>query len=266
MRDGQATGGSTTSIIDTVRPNGESAAQFLNGTAIITYDAGGAGAAPEGQWSRITSYTASSKTFALANTLTAAVAVGDHYVVSTKLFQHNELIRLMNEALRHRKLGSSVPLSDTSITVSAGQSEYTLPLGAKENAIRGVWVQTNLGDTDDNQWEEIYNYHTTWTAPGSTGLIILPSLSTGHTVKIVYTGVHPAITAYSTPISEYIAPDLAVSLLVERMAHALTAKTKNSAEPFRIGWDMAKDQLDEALLRNPIYQPLLRARMPDIAW
>lgn len=260
LRDGQATGGSTTTIVDTGRPNGEDANLFQNGTAIITYDAGGAGALPEGQWSRISSYTTSSKTFNLASTITA-VASGDHYVVSTNLFQHNELIRLMNEAMRHRSIGAEIPLADTSITTADNQTEYTLPVGIKEKKIRRIWLQTNLNDANDNQWVALDgDWYTTWTAAGSTALLVLPQFASGYTIKIDYVGVHPALTAYNSPVSEYISPKLAVALYVERLAHSASAKTKHSAKPFQVTWDMAKDQLEQALRENPIYQPKPRAR------
>lgn len=256
LSDGQATGGSTTTIIDTNRETGEDQTAFDEATAIVTYDAGGAGVAPEGQWSRITGYTPSTNTFALASTLTAAVASGDHYVVTSNLFKHTELIRLMNEALRHRKLGTNVPVTDTSITTANNQTEYTLPAAIKEKDIRRIWLQTNLNDANDNQYTPIQKWRVTYSAAGSAALLVLPQCASGHAVHIEYLGTHPAITAYNSPISEYIPPDLAVALFVERLASGLSAKAQHSAAPFRMGWDKAADQLEEAFRRNwPLNKP-----------
>lgn len=265
LSDGQATGGSTTTIVDTNRDTGEDQTVFDEATAIVTYDAGGAGVAPEGQWSRITGYTPSTNTFALASTLTAAVASGDHYVVSSNLFKHTELIRLMNESLRHRKLGTNVPVTDTSITTDNNKTEYTLPAAIKEKAIRGIYVQGKTTDSDDNRWVRIENWRVTYTAAGSTALLVLPQLPQDRTVHIEYLGVHPAITAYNSPISEYIPPDLAVALFVERLASGLSAKAQHSAAPFRMGWDKAADQLEEAFRRNwPLHKPRRHPRTTDI--
>ena len=255
LLDGLATGGSTTTIGDTGRPSDEDPAQFEGATAIVTYDSAGAGAAPEGEWSRVTSFT--SNAFNLASTLTAAVASGDHYVISSNLFPHTKHIRLMNEALRHRKLGTNVPATDTSITSANNQTEYTLPTAIKEKAIRGIFYQGITTDANDNRWIRIEHWNVTYTAGNATALLILPQLPTGRTVKIEYLGVHPAITAYNSAISEYIPSDLAVALLVERMAAAQSSESQHVARPFTIGYDRAKAELDEALRRN---WPLLRPR------
>jgi hypothetical protein len=64
ITDLEATGGSTTTIVSTYSPF-TADDNLNNGTAIVVRDAGGAGAAPEGQFSVITDYVASTKTWTI---------------------------------------------------------------------------------------------------------------------------------------------------------------------------------------------------------
>jgi len=68
--EGVATGGSTTTIIDTVVRT-EPDDYWNGGDALIIYDAGGAGAAPQGEIKRITDFVSSTSTIT-AGTFTAA--------------------------------------------------------------------------------------------------------------------------------------------------------------------------------------------------
>jgi len=72
-----ATGGSVSTIIDTnSRFTADNA--LLNGTAFVTLDAGGAAAAPEGEYRAITGYAASTETFTVGTNFSVAVAAGDY--------------------------------------------------------------------------------------------------------------------------------------------------------------------------------------------
>lgn len=78
---GTATGGSTTTIVDTTRLKSSqySDDSWTGGYARISYDAGGAAAAPEGELSPITTYAASTGTVTFNPAMTAAPASGDIY-------------------------------------------------------------------------------------------------------------------------------------------------------------------------------------------
>ena len=47
-------------------------------------------------------------------------------------------------------------------------------------------------------------------APASTGLLTIPQLATGYTIKLWYEGIHPKLSIYSSVISETIDEDLAI--------------------------------------------------------
>src|SRR4030065_2629007 len=90
VREGVATGGGTTTIIDTV--NRKEAINFWEGgSAWILYDSAGLGGLPQGQVSRVSAFAATTSTLTLNTTLTA-VAAGDRSAVSAKRFGLQDLI------------------------------------------------------------------------------------------------------------------------------------------------------------------------------
>jgi hypothetical protein len=96
VREGVATGGSTTTIVDTVARTEDDDA-FNGGTAWITYDAGGAGAAPQGEYQIVSDFTASSDTITTA-AFSAAIASGDRYAVAGLRYPLDLLIQKINES------------------------------------------------------------------------------------------------------------------------------------------------------------------------
>ena len=75
----KATGGSTTTVVDSTQANTARDNAWKNGAMFITRDAGGASAAPEGQFQRISAFTNSSGTFTVETAFSTAVAAGDIY-------------------------------------------------------------------------------------------------------------------------------------------------------------------------------------------
>jgi len=119
-RQGTATGGSTTTIIDTGRNEVDDA--FNGGTAwIVSADS----AAPEDEYATISDWVNSTGT-ATISAVTAAVASGDVYVLTTARYPLDVLISAINSEL----IKYWVPRWDkTSLDVVSGQSEYDLPAG-----------------------------------------------------------------------------------------------------------------------------------------
>ena len=68
---------------------------------IVIEDAGGANAAPEGEFSRITDYTASSQTVTVSPALTAAPAAGDRVLIVPPDFPLYDMIEVVNDALKN---------------------------------------------------------------------------------------------------------------------------------------------------------------------
>jgi hypothetical protein len=187
VEEGTATGGSTTTIIDTVERL-EADDFFNGGTAWILYDAAGAGAAPQGEMSIVTDQALSTNTLTLRSTLTAAVGAGDKYAVARTRYPLNLLIQKVNEAL----VGVVIEKTDISTVVIANlQTEYSLPSDVIE--LKEVWISTNV-DTDDNRWQRVYDWSIQKSATGTANKLIFDhQYSTSTVVKLVYLAYHATL-------------------------------------------------------------------------
>lgn len=205
VTEGIATGGSTTTIVDT--NDRTEAANFWNGgTAFLIRDAGGAGAAPEKQSSVISSFTGN--TLTLRTALTVAAAVNDKYGVTRERYTRPLLIQKVNEALQ--KLGTVPVVDTTTLDTAANQTEYTLPIAAKFD-LRQVFVQGKTGDANDNQWIPYYHWHLGTAGANATGLIFTDhQLFAGRDIRIVYMADHAELHADGDNLSEYIHMDRVV--------------------------------------------------------
>jgi hypothetical protein len=198
IAEGTATGGSTTTLVDTVELTQDD--DFWNGgTVWVTYDAAGAGAAPQGEYSVVTDFTASNDTATLRSTLTAAIASGDRYAIARTRFPLHILIQKVNEAL----VGVKIEKVDTStITIASSQTEYSLPSDVLE--LREVWISTN-DDTDDNRWERIYDFHVLKSATGTANKIAFGrGFSADTSVRLVYTAYHATLVLPSDKLDDTI--------------------------------------------------------------
>lgn len=198
IAEGTATGGSTTTLVDTVELTQDD--DFWNGgTVWVTYDAGGAGAAPQGEYSVVTDFAASSDTATLRSTLTAAIAAGDRYAIARTRFPLGILIQKINEAL----VGVKIEKVDIStITVADGQTEYSLPSDVLE--LKEVWISSN-DDTDDNRWERIYDFHVLKSATGTANKVAFGrQFSTDTVVRLVYTAYHATLVTAANKLDDSI--------------------------------------------------------------
>jgi len=251
-----ATGGSTTTVVDTKLADELADSNeddiFNGGSVIVIEDAGGASAAPEGEFSRVTDYVASSTTLTFSPAMTTAPASGDHVILIPPDFPLYDMIEMVNDALKYI---SRVPRFDTSITTAANQTEYTLPLALKGRQILGIEVQGITTDADDNRWQPISNWRTGYAAAGSTGTLLLPQLASGYTVRISYLAEHARVDAYDDYIDEHLDRNLVHAAV---FAHALQWKNdrdalSGGADNATIGLEQkAWSQLDRELVRNRV--------------
>jgi hypothetical protein len=252
-----ATGGSTTTIIDT---NSQYTADDSNvgGTALVVWDAGGASAAPEGEFKRISDYVASTKTFTVASAFSAAVAANDSILLATPRIRLPQMVQFVNDALTN--LGT-ISLVDTSLTSAANQTEYALPVALKIDRLLDVQYQTITNDADNNQYRSIISQAAyVHAAPGSTGLLILPQLPASRTIKIIYEGVHPTLAAYSDKVSETIKEELAVAAAIDKAMTWYSSKSRG-IDPFTLQrWNDAKQTLNMQKTDKPIFRAKQRPR------
>ena len=212
LEAGKATGGSTTTLIDTNRDANEADDVWNEGVAFITESTDNA--IPEGQFSKITDYVGGgTSTFTLRDTITAPEA-GDRYGLASDFYPIDTMIELLNASLR--RLGDIEIPDVATITTAASQSEYTYPLVAKRTAPIKVEIQLITNDANDNQWYElpkgVWRYDAA--APGTTGILYLPKwLPVSRTIRFWHRDRHPRVSAYNDSIVESLNPDTIVKML-----------------------------------------------------
>ena len=144
---GTATGGTTTTIVDTgglYQPD-----DHWNGAyAYILTDAGGASAAPEGQERPVSDFVQSSGTATVLAAFTAAVAVGDTYELLPE--QRTTLKRAINAGVcSAAEAWPIIAVDTTTVTLAADDYDYTLPTDVLD--IITIWYQ----DDTDEPWREL---------------------------------------------------------------------------------------------------------------
>ena len=261
VSEGTATGGSTTTIVDT---NGrkEVAGYWAGtgdntGTIWITYDAGGLAGAPQGEYGKVTAFSTNTSTITFRPTATTAVASGDEYAVAKKRYPLYILIQCVNQALHD--LGT-IPYTDiTTITMAASQSEYTLPTGSKID-VREVFYQTNA-DSNDNCWTPVYDWKIQHEDIGSENTLILPTNLAGYDVKVVYMAVHPTLRTYSSQISENVHPDRIIYSATAKALIWYRNKTRSSERTLAASIDEMLQRSASAELMYPIQVPPRRGKL-----
>jgi hypothetical protein len=256
LRISTATGGGTTSIVDTACTEGNDIPN--GGTAWIITDAGGASAAPEGEFAKISDYASSGTTFTIG-TLTAAVASGDRYGYAGGRYPLDVLISAINSALRKTR----VPRwNTTSLDTVAGQSEYTLPAGIYRNNLLNVYVSTN-DDSDDNGWARV-NFRVQGAATGSQHtLVIISKVDTGVDIALEYLAPHAAVYAATDAIDPII-PIERITAMAAPRCELIRMRTYSSESELDI--EMRKElksEEREAEMRFPIRYPAVQGNVNE---
>jgi hypothetical protein len=212
--EGIATGGSTTTLIDTAGLVGLDNDVFNGGALWIpkTTD----GLAPQGQFKQITDFVASTSTVTLASAVTAVIGAGDTYAINKRRYPLAKIIQKVNQVLA---TVGKVPVEDTSTTTVENQREYTLPAAASLD-LRQVWLET---DTDNDLWMPLYNWDVVYTAGGAAEKVLIHhDFFDDNTLKFIYVAQHTQLRAQTDVLNEVIHPDrivfkAAADLLTEFM-------------------------------------------------
>ena len=196
-----ATGGSATTIVNSLiqyldeQPD-ESDFVERRYWAFVERDAAGAGAAPEGQFSRISAYASDTWTYTI-DTITA-VGAGDRCViVSEDDVPMQQAILLANQVLNDF---GEIELTDTSLSTVAQQTEYTLPAGITRENLISVELQGVTTDANDNQWIPIQYRDIQPATAGSTHTIVIKQYAAGRELLLRYKGYHPYLSVYNSEI------------------------------------------------------------------
>jgi hypothetical protein len=252
--DHLATGGTTTTAIDAnYTDDGDRV-----GTIIVTRDSAGAGAAPEGQFKRVSAYDASTGTFTTA-AFSVAIASGDEFVYVNNKYPVYTIISAINRSLE--ELGYIDYVDVTNFTTASNQTEHALPVALKHAQPKRVQIQTDTDDANDNRWVEVMEWEVTPAAPGSTGLLIIPQYATGYDLKVWYETVHPSVRLYSDVISETIPPALLVAMA--KVKALQWKRSRSTGRAYIEQLNAAKQELLNARILHKVYRHPKYSRLAD---
>jgi len=247
----KVTGGSTTTVVDSNLTDYKNK-DVEDGVLFVTYDVAGAGAAPEGQFEIIDTFTASSGTFNLRAALTAAVAATDHYAFTTPRYPLYAVIQNVNRALFD--LGDLPQVDTTTLDTASNQTEYTQAVAWKRNTFR-VDMQGRTNDADDNKWVPIWSWEDVPAAGGTAGKIEMEKqLLSGRDVRIWYWDVHAKVRAYNDDINEYIHPALAKWASVKACLQWMNGQQNGQDRGVLQDLNNAKVEYEMAFRKHPIGQ------------
>lgn len=198
--EGEATSGTTTTLIDT-NDLTQADDYWQGGTVWILDDAGGAGAAPQGEYAIASSFTAATDKVTFVAAMTTPPASGDRYAIAKRTYPLYTMIQAINRALRNINI---LYTNSTAIDTAASQTEYTLPSVAALD-LRRVWFQTKINDANDNKWVEIPNWMIQKSATGSADTLILPlQFTSGRDIMLEYMAPHPRLYDSSDQLDESV--------------------------------------------------------------
>lgn len=190
-RQGTATGGSTTTVVDTgalYEPDDF----FIGHYVYVVEDAGGAGAAPEGEERPVTDYEQETATLTVSPVFSSAVGAGDTYeLLKTR---RADVVAAINAAIRAAgETWLAMVRDTTSLTIADDDYDYDLPVNVAR--LLALWVR---GDTDE-AWVEVpaRMWRVTGT-PGGPQVLLLDTqtgLSDGDTVQLEYLARPAELTA-----------------------------------------------------------------------
>ena len=243
----KATGAGSTATVISTRTN--YAQNDLPGTILIkeTTD----GAAPEGEFSEISSFAPGTGTFTVSDVLTAATGVGDIFGYASPSYPIQTVINVINRALM--QLGDIDLVDTTTLDTAANQTEYAAAVAWKRRPPKRIDVQGVTSDANDNRWYPVYDWYYTPAAAGSTGLIIFknqPASTRG--IRVWYEDRHPRVKDFDDVIYEAIPPRLLVAMAVER---AYAWNYNKTRDKYLVqSWNEAKSEVEMAKAENPIWR------------
>lgn len=248
--EGKATGGSTTTIVDSTLTGKYDDDSYKEALAFVRVTTDGL--APVDQFSTITAYVDSTGTFTFSPAMTAAVGSGDYYSIADPAWNLYTVLRLVNQALR--RLGV-ISLVDFSLTTAADTLEYNLPLRLKAFPLDKVEV----GNSADG-WEELNDWYLLHATAGSQGKLVFnkqPSYDSttpaNCTLRLWYRDYHPTVDTYDDFISETIPEPLAIEYVKDELMRYKMEKEGRISEDMMRRYQIQRGDLLQAESKNRVH-------------
>jgi hypothetical protein len=201
-RTGTATGGSTSTLVDTSGLRNVDEDYYEEGSLFILKSTDGA--APQKEFGEIDSFAADTDTVTLFSTVSAAIGAGDVYGVASRRFPLYLLKQKINNELY---LGGEIPVDDTSLTTVADTLEYTLPEDIAAQDLRQVLRATST-DANNLRHVPVLNWDVQWSDTGTTSVLRLENeLDAGYEMMLRYAKPHDELRSASDKLNVAIHPD-----------------------------------------------------------
>ena len=252
-----ATGGSTTTAEDTKLTGKDIDDEtYIGGAILVLSDGGGAGAAPEKEFSVINDNIddGTDVTFTVQDALTSAIASGDRIGFTRNTFPLEVVIESINRGLI--MLGDFDLVDKTTLDTAASKKEYVQSVVWKRRPPTLIEVAKQSGDSNDHSWEELVDWKVEPAGPGSTGLIVFNGqpLPTSADLRIWYVAQHPRVSVYSDNILALIHPELATAAAVFKLSQWDLRRSGVSEDDARSWMNNSGTALDLALRNYPIHR------------
>lgn len=233
--EGIATGGTTTTLIDTaglaLLPD-----DYFNsgkkglGSIWVHYDAGGAGASPENEYRTISDFVQSTKTITVPTAFSAAPASGDWYAALRGRYPLQYLIMHLNRAIRYY-YPRQVVVDTASIVPANGTLEYSLP----STDVRVIKVEQVI-NTTTNEKKTISGWAIKKTAAGTADKLVFydqPDVNYG--IELTYDARMGQLRASTDNLDEGISTELVVlkaayNIAVDELGTAIVKNRKETSD------------------------------------
>lgn len=262
---GGGTDEASTGFKDSSLPEESSDDDFNRGTFFLIHSS--ASTAMDGQFRKISDYVGSSGEFALDAVITGSTLmnVGTVYGYTTPEFGRDLIVELAGDALQ--AVGDLNFVDKDTMVSSAAVTEYQMEIAWKRSPPTRIDLQTSIGSTASrNAWAKVADWEYEPASAGSTaGRIIFGEYPpSGRKIRVWYKGPHARVFESADAIDERIHPELAITLLVERMYEYRNSLNRGSV-PFDLQrWNDAKVQSQTAFLKYPIWKPKRKSKTLDL--
>jgi len=256
VKEGIATGGSTTTLID-LDDLDEADDAWNGGTVWVTRTTDAL--APQREYARVADFTNSTNLADLADTLTAALGAGDRYAIAPHRYRLHDLIAYINTALLSR-LGA-FPTSDVTLTAVSSQTEYALPNVAANYMMLRVWEQRRTGAANDNQWVERFDWDIEPQGGGADTIIFDSAPVGGRLIKIEFMIQHAELFLVTDPLVERILPERIVGMAATEAIQARLADPADEDQTLTLQMQNFREDSELARAEFPVDRPRRATKM-----
>jgi hypothetical protein len=242
-----ATGGSTTTIVDTTQTDGDDDA-WKDGAAFIVNTTDGL--TPIGQFQRVSAFVAATGTLTVDTAFSTAIAAGDTYGLVGSYYPLRQMIKSVNDALR--SLGD-VDLTDTTTLDTADSTtEYAASVTWKRSAPFRVDIQTLTGSAGANAWRTSHDWEYVPAAAGTAGKIIFADYQPAtRDIRVWYKGPHATVSAYGDVIAEVFDPETVVQAFIAKALEWQNTRSQGADQFLLQRGQKAEQALANLLVTRP---------------